>query len=417
MSGMTTAVNITGVSTGAQSPGEPQGAGATGFAAALAAAQPAQDAEQPQSPGAAAAQQPIVAPATESTAAPPAPHKAVPAQKSARTTAAAALPGVAAALILPIQEQGAATSEGSPANPTTSGANTHAAPADEDGKGDANIALLALPAAATAAVLGAVADTAQPSVPGPAPSAEAAAVSLAADRSAMKTAASALPKLPAVTAMQPAAPELQAQDVAAGSGRPNGTAPAVTAMESKLQAAAIAVAAAVPDAAVVDSSTVAATTTALPQQAPVATYGASPDPRVVLHAPVGTSRWTEQLGNQLVLMSVRGQHEGSLTLTPEHLGPVEVRISVNQDTANVWFGAQQPETRAALAEAMPRLRELFAASGMSLGQAGVSQEAPRRDPQEPVARGFAATAGDAAAADLTAPVARVLRSTLIDTWA
>jgi flagellar hook-length control protein FliK len=97
-----------------------------------------------------------------------------------------------------------------------------------------------------------------------------------------------------------------------------------------------------------------------------------------LREPVGTAGWADELGNRLVMMSVRGQQQGSLTLTPEHLGPMEVQISVNKDTANVWFGAQHADTRAALVDAMPRLREMLAANGLSLGQSGVSEQAPRQ---------------------------------------
>src|SRR5690606_20688457 len=60
-------------------------------------------------------------------------------------------------------------------------------------------------------------------------------------------------------------------------------------------------------------------------------------------------------------------------------GPLEVRISMNQNTAHIWFGAQHADTRAVLAETLPRLREMFAEAGLSLGHAGVSQEAPGQD--------------------------------------
>lgn len=134
---------------------------------------------------------------------------------------------------------------------------------------------------------------------------------------------------------------------------------------------------------------------------------------------VGQPRWANELGSHLVTMSLRGQQEGSLSLTPEHLGPLEVRISVSQDTTNVWFGAQHADTRAALTEALPRLREMFAASGLSLGQAGVSHDMPRQD-----ARNSGEARGDAGAlraestdvAAVAAPTRRV-RSGLLDAWA
>jgi flagellar hook-length control protein FliK len=123
--------------------------------------------------------------------------------------------------------------------------------------------------------------------------------------------------------------------------------------------------------------------TVQPASAPTTPTAAPPEQ--ALRAMVGSPRWAEELGSRLVLLTARGQHEGALSLTPEHLGPLEVRISVHQNTAQVWFGAQHADTRAALAEAMPRLRELFAEAGLSLGQAGVSQEAPRRSRPETAA--------------------------------
>ncbi len=151
------------------------------------------------------------------------------------------------------------------------------------------------------------------------------------------------------------------------------------------------------------------------------TRGDAADSSTTTHTvrePVGSPRWADAIGSRLVLMSMRGQQEGSLTLTPEHLGPVEVQISVSKDTANVWFGAQHADTRAALADAMPRLRELLAASGLSLGQSGVSEQAPRRTAGENIG-GRAGGAITDVAGTAEAPPAgwRALRSGLIDTYA
>lgn len=151
-----------------------------------------------------------------------------------------------------------------------------------------------------------------------------------------------------------------------------------------------------------------------PNPAPVAANAAP-----TVHAPVGTPRWADELGSRMVLMSLRGQHEGSLNLTPDHLGPLEVRVSVNQGTANVWFGAQHADTRAALAEALPRLRELFAGAGLTLGHAGVSQEAPRQSTRDSEATRFTGPAvGDAVdGLDPAAPATRRVALGLVDTYA
>lgn len=95
-----------------------------------------------------------------------------------------------------------------------------------------------------------------------------------------------------------------------------------------------------------------------------------------VHVPVGDSRWPEQVGHEVRLLVERGVQAATLRVSPEHLGPVEVRIDIVNDKANVVFGAAQAETRAALADALPRLREMFAGSGLALGDTGVRQDTP-----------------------------------------
>jgi len=160
-----------------------------------------------------------------------------------------------------------------------------------------------------------------------------------------------------------------------------------------------------------------AATSALRDAVPAAAISAPAHP--ALREPVGTARWADELGNRLVMMSVRGQQQGSLTLTPEHLGPVEVQNSMNRDTANVWFGAQHADTRAALVEAMPRLRELLASSGLSLGQSGVSEQSPRESlaPPPMLAGGVSEGIDAGSAVEKSAPAWRVWRPGLIDTYA
>ncbi len=76
-------------------------------------------------------------------------------------------------------------------------------------------------------------------------------------------------------------------------------------------------------------------------------------------------------------MTQKGLETGSLRVSPEHLGPVEVNISVQNGDASVWFAANHPDTRAALEQALPRLREMFANQGMNLADSGVSRQSHR----------------------------------------
>lgn len=112
-----------------------------------------------------------------------------------------------------------------------------------------------------------------------------------------------------------------------------------------------------------------------------------------LGLPVGSHGWAEELGTRLALQSVRGEYSGSLRLSPEHLGPLEVQIRLQDDKASVVFGAQHADTRTALHEALPRLRELFASSGLQLLDASVTRDGSRQQALPPrVARGLGVAA-------------------------
>jgi len=96
-----------------------------------------------------------------------------------------------------------------------------------------------------------------------------------------------------------------------------------------------------------------------------------------VRAHVGAPAWADELGGKLTWLTARGIQSASLVLTPEHLGPMEIRISINNDQASVWFGAAHADTRIALEQALPRLREMFAAQGLNLADTGVFREPPR----------------------------------------
>lgn len=141
-----------------------------------------------------------------------------------------------------------------------------------------------------------------------------------------------------------------------------------------------------------------------------------PGPTRTLHHQVGSSAWADELGTRMLLMSERGQHSASLRLTPEHLGPLEVRIAIRDDQASVWFGSSQADTRAALEQALPRLRELFASQGLSLSDAGVFHEAPREQPRQSASSETTLTSGGGSDAEISASAVAV-KLGLVDAYA
>jgi flagellar hook-length control protein FliK len=135
-----------------------------------------------------------------------------------------------------------------------------------------------------------------------------------------------------------------------------------------------------------------------------------------VHHPVGSAAWADEIGSRLTLMAEHGKHTASLRLSPEHLGPLEIRISVQDDQASVWFGAAHADTRAAIETALPRLRELFASQGLSLADAGVSHQAPRNQHEQTPAGGTTGSLGGSES-EVDTPVSRHVRLGLVDAYA
>jgi len=133
-----------------------------------------------------------------------------------------------------------------------------------------------------------------------------------------------------------------------------------------------------------------------------------------VHRPVRDPAWPQAIAAEIRFLADQKVEAATLRLSPEHLGPLEVRIDVRDGHVNVSFGVAHSDTQAALEQALPRLRELFAAAGLHLGQASVQQEA-RRD-SHPAARGSAGGENVADSGAGAAP-ARVRALGLVDDYA
>jgi flagellar hook-length control protein FliK len=91
--------------------------------------------------------------------------------------------------------------------------------------------------------------------------------------------------------------------------------------------------------------------------------------------PVGSAGWPGAMAAQVHWLVGSGVSSATLHLSPEHLGPVQVTIDLQSSQVNVSFSAAHADTRAAIEQALPKLREMFATGGLTLGQASVQQEA------------------------------------------
>ncbi len=87
---------------------------------------------------------------------------------------------------------------------------------------------------------------------------------------------------------------------------------------------------------------------------------------------VSSPSWGEMLGERVVWM-VGQRHQGAeLHLNPPALGPLEIKLSLSDGQATLTFATQHAPVREAIEAATPRLREMLAESGISLGSVSVS---------------------------------------------
>jgi flagellar hook-length control protein FliK len=110
--------------------------------------------------------------------------------------------------------------------------------------------------------------------------------------------------------------------------------------------------------------------------------GAAADatPSLRLETPVTAPRWGEEMTQKLVWLAGRNESRAELVLTPPQMGKVEVTLTVSQNgETSALFVSPNPQVREALEQSLARLREVFAAAGISLGQTSVSGDSPARD--------------------------------------
>ena len=107
-----------------------------------------------------------------------------------------------------------------------------------------------------------------------------------------------------------------------------------------------------------------------------------PEPSAVVQTRVGERGWDQAVGDKLVWMVNQKHQVAQLHLNPPDLGPLKIAISLDQNQASAQFFSAHASVREALEVAMPRLREMLADSGITLGNTSVGAEAFREPTQQ-----------------------------------
>ena len=91
-----------------------------------------------------------------------------------------------------------------------------------------------------------------------------------------------------------------------------------------------------------------------------------------VNTPLAQGNWDQALGERIQWMVNQKMQGAQIRLNPAQLGPMEVRIQVQNDQASIQFNSAHSVVREALEAALPRLRDMFDASGVELVNVDVS---------------------------------------------
>jgi flagellar hook-length control protein FliK len=109
---------------------------------------------------------------------------------------------------------------------------------------------------------------------------------------------------------------------------------------------------------------------------------ASPTPTLKVGAGVDTPEFGQGFADRVSWMVDNNMNGAKLQVNPPQLGPIEVRIAVQGDHAQVWLTSHSAVTRDALEASSPKLREMLGAQGFGQVSVDISQRSfQERSPQ------------------------------------
>jgi flagellar hook-length control protein FliK len=89
---------------------------------------------------------------------------------------------------------------------------------------------------------------------------------------------------------------------------------------------------------------------------------------------VGSEGWSEAMAGRISLLVNQRISAARIHINPPELGPIEVRVNLNNDQASVQFTSQSAQVRDALEQSIPRLRDMLESAGFSLADSDVNDQ-------------------------------------------
>ncbi len=125
--------------------------------------------------------------------------------------------------------------------------------------------------------------------------------------------------------------------------------------------------------------------------------------QVVINTPVTHEQWGDEFNQKITWLSNQKEQTAELHLNPPQLGPMDVVLKISGDQATAFFTSPHAAVREAVEQALPRLREMMADNGIMLGNATVSDQAPRNRENNQDNRSSGSRSSIGGIADSTAP--------------
>lgn len=136
---------------------------------------------------------------------------------------------------------------------------------------------------------------------------------------------------------------------------------------------------------------------------------------------LGQPRWGQAVGERVLWLAAQNVSSAELRLDPPELGPMQVRVSIQNDQATVSFSSPHPMVREALDQSAARLREMFSEQGLNLTNMDVSDQSfARQNSRDEASTGGSANGSDADIDDeetLVGVTTDIARLRLVDHYA
>jgi flagellar hook-length control protein FliK len=105
---------------------------------------------------------------------------------------------------------------------------------------------------------------------------------------------------------------------------------------------------------------------------------------------------SDQVAERVQMMMSKNLKHVDIRLDPPELGRMQIRMSLNNDSATVHFTVQHQQTRDMVDQAMPRLREMLSQQGIQLADTSVEQQGQQRQASHGSGSGSANETSDSA---------------------